>query len=297
MGATSHSQPDCGVHAAESRSHEDEKGTPDAGTGIESASRRKLLLTAGTVTAAVGVVGGPLSGGVLADDVERQKGSVIAPPYQGEWMVLNPPGHPALADDFIGMKAGYRLPYPASAVPRHLLAKLPVSCAYGWRRPVYAPVEGTVLEMSDDAPDGEHVNLFSNAVDTLVAPPTVEDGDIRPAAGNYVVIGSDDGVAFLAHLRQGSVAVTDGMHVGLGEFLGEIGNSGASLFPHLHFQLMRNWTNDITEMDELLLPYRFAIYERRTGSGFRGHSWEPVEKCVPEQGVRFRVPPNSNTKV
>ena len=202
---------------------------------------------------------------------------------------MNPPGHPDLADDFIGMKEGHRLPYSASSVSRHLVTKMDVSRAYGWGRPVYAPVAGTVIEVSNDEPDRERLNLGGDAVGTLVSPPVIEDGNIRPAAGNYVTISSDEGISFLAHLRRGSVPVTEGMHVTPGEFLGEVGNSGASLFPHLHYQLMSEWTTDVSKVEDVLLPYQFSDYEKRVGNLLQGYAWETVKNCVPAQRERFRT--------
>lgn len=205
---------------------------------------------------------------------------------------MNTPGHPDSADDFVGMSGGKRLPYSAASIPRHLLSKMPVSRAYGWGRPVYAPIEGTVLEASTDEPDRERVNLIGDAVTTLVSPPSVTEDDVRPAAGNYVLIESDQAIAFLAHLRQGSVVVTEGGQVTAGALLGEVGNSGASLFPHLHLQLMSEWTTDLPAVEELLVPYRFSEYEQRVGNWLRGYSWRRVENRTPQQGERFRITPD-----
>lgn len=57
--------------------------------------------------------------------------------------------------------------------------------------------------------------------------------------GNHVVIDHGEGVfALCAHLRRGSVTVAVGDDVVAGQQLGEVGNSGYSSEPHLHFQLM-----------------------------------------------------------
>lgn len=42
------------------------------------------------------------------------------------------------------------------------------------------------------------------------------------------------------HMRQGSVAVRRGQRVSAGERLGQVGLSGKTIFPHLHFQLARD---------------------------------------------------------
>jgi len=58
-------------------------------------------------------------------------------------------------------------------------------------------------------------------------------------AGNYVLVGHrglpDVSATLYAHLRTGSLAVMAGQRVKKGQKLGEVGSSGASLLPHLHF--------------------------------------------------------------
>ena len=57
-------------------------------------------------------------------------------------------------------------------------------------------------------------------------------------AGNYVALRLDDGrYAFYEHLRPGSVAVRVGQRVHRGEVLGQLGFTGASVGPHLHFHV------------------------------------------------------------
>jgi hypothetical protein len=55
-------------------------------------------------------------------------------------------------------------------------------------------------------------------------------------AGNYVVVGTRRGVyAIYGHIRPGTVRVRVGQRVPTGRRLGELGNSGNSTAPHLHF--------------------------------------------------------------
>jgi len=87
-----------------------------------------------------------------------------------------------------------------------------------WEAPVYSPCSGYVETARMDVPD--------NALGTT---------NFAEMWGNYVIIRLDTGGwALLAHLRQGSVAVSSGVHVGHGAYIGLVGNSGRSPVPHLH---------------------------------------------------------------
>lgn len=52
--------------------------------------------------------------------------------------------------------------------------------------------------------------------------------------GNCIVLKCGDAELFMAHLKRGSIAVTVGEDVTTGQPLGNIGNSGKTLEPHLH---------------------------------------------------------------
>lgn len=56
--------------------------------------------------------------------------------------------------------------------------------------------------------------------------------------GNHVILEWCNVLPLHAHLRNGSVLVCPGDRVRPGDVLGGVGNSGASLQPHLHFQVM-----------------------------------------------------------
>lgn len=102
---------------------------------------------------------------------------------------------------------------------------------------VLAPAAGVVVACRDDLPDNapgtiDHVNNWGNFV------------IIRMACGRHVE---------LSHLRMGSLRVRPGDAVRVGEALGECGNSGYSMYPHLHLQVQSGpWLGDAT------LPFNFA---------------------------------------
>lgn len=78
-------------------------------------------------------------------------GLIVDPPLKGEWAILNPPGHPRLAFDFLAAK-GRKLPYAPGLFLRHLFSTISVEETYAWRKPVFAPADGVVVACWDGAP-------------------------------------------------------------------------------------------------------------------------------------------------
>ena len=59
--------------------------------------------------------------------------------------------------------------------------------------------------------------------------------------GNYVAVQHQDGkVTYYAHMKKWSVAVSNGQHVSCGQKLGQMGSSGWSTGPHIHFGVKKN---------------------------------------------------------
>src|SRR5699024_8364872 len=66
-----------------------------------------------------------------------------------------------------------------------------------------------------------------------------EDIDVEDADGNAVILDLGDGnFVMYAHLQPGSPTVEVGDTVSRGDVVGLVGNSGNSVAPHLHLQLM-----------------------------------------------------------
>jgi hypothetical protein len=92
--------------------------------------------------------------------------------------------------------------------------------------PVYAVADATVVASRNDLDDQ--------------VPGKLPDGlPLDEADGNFAILELANGVyALYAHMRKGSVALAAGAHVRQGEQIGNVGNSGNTQAPHLHFQLM-----------------------------------------------------------
>jgi Peptidase family M23 len=84
-------------------------------------------------------------------------------------------------------------------------------------RPVRAPCAGTVKTLRNDQPDQQ-----------------VPQMDRRALEGNFVRLSCGAYEVFIAHLKQGSVAVKVGQEIAVGDTIAAVGNSGLSTEPHLH---------------------------------------------------------------
>lgn len=190
---------------------------------------------------------------------------IINPPVKGEWAIMNPPGHPRLALDFLATK-GKKLPYPGSTFFRHLLGSISVEDTYAWRQPVFAPLDGVVAACSDGTPDRERISLLRDLVKLLIFPPK-GGSPFQAYGGNYIILKCGSVYPLLAHLRCGSLRVKVGDHVQAGDQLGEVGNSGSSVQPHLHFQVMKN--ENPFPLFENLLPFRLRKIQKRIGQDWK----------------------------
>ena len=112
-------------------------------------------------------------------------------------------------------------------------------------QPVYAVVDGTVVVADDGNPDlrvGQHR----------------EEPTPANAGGNRLVIDIGDGrFAEYAHLQQGSVSVRPGERVARGRHIANVGSSGTTGGPHLHFQV----TDGPSVVFADGMPYVFDSFE------------------------------------
>ena len=161
------------------------------------------------------VVQPPLRGGGWVDF----NGCCASLQHRGAVMAFNgvPKAPERFAIDFMTLDSDRRL--MSGAVARN-----ESYAAYG--APVYAVADGTVIEAYDGV--AERI-------------PTKPREQIRfdTAGGNYVVTDIGHGhYAFFAHLKTGSVRVKIGERVKAGAIIGELGDTGNSDAPHLHFHVM-----------------------------------------------------------
>lgn len=212
---------------------------------------------------------------------------VVDFPLRGEWMAVNTPARriPSHGTDMLGQRYAYDfvrvdptrkgMPFYRATTLHYLLAGVSLEDCYGWGQPIHSPVEGVVLQAEDGWPERQRLHplkdLFMALKNGLTFNPK-RLTDFRRLGGNHIIIETAIGYVLLAHARTGSIRVSKGDGVELGRHLADVGHSGNSTAPHLHFHLM--------DRQDLLaaqgIPCCFREYEV-----LRDKAWIRVENGIP----------------
>ena len=167
----------------------------------------------------------------------------IAPPFEGQWLVLQG-GRSPLQNHHL---AAYNQHFALDLVRLengHIFAfagETGNAAVHSWEQPLLSPVDGTVVVARDEMDDADGANFVTAAAD---------------AAGNVIVIELDTGLfVVLAHLRHGTLRVSDGDRVRKGDPLALAGNSGNTTMPHLHLQVQTHV--DLWNPDNRSVPFAF----------------------------------------
>lgn len=175
-------------------------------------------------------------------------------PFDGEWVVTA--GGQSLDTNYHATTAAYRWGYDftkAKDGKRYSSDGKSLDDYYCYGQPVLAPTGGEVIDLEDGHKD--------NDPDTF---------DSESVLGNHLVIKVDEHeYLFVAHMKKDSLAVQKGEEISAGDKIGECGNSGRSLQPHVHYHLQNATDFPVSEG----LPLRFSHY---IADG------QPVDKGMPE---------------
>ena len=198
-----------------------------------------LVMAAGALVLAFDVgrasLGPRLTGAV--DPVVR-----IAPPFEGEWLVLQGGYSPLQSHHLSAYNQHFAVDMVHLDDGRIFTDGTGNAGVNSWEQPLVSPVDGTVVVARGDMEDSEGLNLVT---------------DVADAAGNVVIIELDNGLfVVLAHLRQGTLRVSEGDRVRTGDPLGLVGNSGNTTMPHLHLQVQTHI--DLWHPDNRSVPFAFG---------------------------------------
>lgn len=142
---------------------------------------------------------------------------------------------------------------------------------YCYGKPLLAVADARVVSVQDTIPDNPGNNPAESRSITLAN-----------IIGNYVVLDIGKGCfALYGHLKPGSVRVKPGQRVKVGEVVGQLGNSGNSDAPHLHFHL----TDGPSPLASEGIPYVLPNFTRRgvteDPAVLEGWQWLPKAESVP----------------
>ena len=221
--------------------------------------------------------------GALSDPV------VVAFPLRGEgWVAVTTPATrvPSHGTDMLGQRYAYdflrldrRSRYHPAGVLRTLILGVPTRECYAWGAPVHSPVDGEVVRAVDGVPERRRVHPIREAFSLIRNAVTFRPSKLSAIVGNHVVVRFGQHYAVFAHLALGSVNVSAGDRVAVGDLLGRVGHTGNSTSPHLHFQLM-----DSAD----------PLTARGVACAFRGYeverdgTWVPVGAGIPRRGEWLR---------
>ena len=144
---------------------------------------------------------------------------------------------------------------------------------------VHAPVDGEVVTASDGYPERDWIHPIADMLRMIKNGFTFTPEKIPDLLGNHVILRFGDVYAGFAHLAPGTVAVTSGQRVEVGEVLGQVGHTGNSTSPHLHFQLMDSPDLMVAKG----IPCAFRDYEVE-----RDGEWVRVTDGIPGRRERLR---------
>lgn len=219
---------------------------------------------------------------------------IIEFPLRGEWQAPTTPAKriPSHGTDRMGLRFAFdfvqvdwenkRKPFYSTSFTRYFFFGVPLDKCYCWGKPIFAPCDGEIVTVRDGIPERAVVHWV---VDSAIAIKNAHSfneykDDFSQIAGNYLVMKCQNNVymAFV-HLQTNSIKGAVGDRVRKGEQLGNVGHSGNSTSPHLHFQLMDS--SDIAKSNGL--PFLFEEYEV-----YRNGVWESVYDQIPADTDRIR---------
>ncbi|MDD4233639.1 MAG: urea transporter [Candidatus Cloacimonetes bacterium] len=149
--------------------------------------------------------------------------------------------------------------------------ELTLSDYYSYGKSVYAAAAGYVAKVVNSIPDN-----------------SIGDANTIDNWGNYVSISHGYGFYSLyAHLKEGSVKLSEGDYVKVGEKIAQVGNSGRSFVPHLHFQAQAGAEAGSRSLYCNILNYKQACAEggyRFVASGIPQEG-EMISALIPEKDL------------
>ena len=227
---------------------------------------------------------------------------VVEFPLRGEWVAPHTPGDkiPSHGTDSLGQRYAYdffqtdlmsknKLKFYKSSVAKYLTLGISINDCYCYKEKIYSPVDGEVIFVKDGVNEPRYLHPVLDflkviartiyaTIQGLFLP--VHKIQLHKFIGNYVIIKFEEYYAFFAHISPGTIPVKEGQMVSAGDIIGEVGHSGNSTAPHLHFHIM-------DEPD--LLTAKGVLCSFKKHYVFNDSEWEKIENGIPNSSQRIRL--------
>ncbi|MDH5407376.1 MAG: M23 family metallopeptidase, partial [Gammaproteobacteria bacterium] len=154
-----------------------------------------------------------------------------------------------------------------------------VKDTYTWSKPIYSPVDGIVVASDDKEEDRMRISFIYDLFSLLINMPKESDG-FEKFGGNHIMIKTGEVYILLCHLKNNSAKVKKGDIVKSGQQIAEAGNSGSSIQPHLHIQVMKN--EQYFPLFKNLLPFKIS-----SGKVKQGNNWISQSNIKPENKTHY----------
>lgn len=216
-------------------------------------------------------------------------------PLRGEWFTEVSPGDrlPSHGTNRFGLRYAFVFIQVDWENPKHpthdennfgyFTKGIPLESYYCFGKPVYSPFSGEVVTVENNMLDGEKASWVqdqTSAIRNSLFFDPKRDG-FETVAGNYVVIKKEDKIyAVFCHLQSDSIVIKVGEKVQKGQRIGNVGHTGNSTEPHLHFHL----ADAANPENARGFPFVFEQYEK-----YENSKWQKVTNEIPaaKDHIRF----------
>ena len=135
---------------------------------------------------------------------------------------------------------------------------LQIANYYSYKQKIYAPLDGYVVDICDEYEDTQ---IRENR--PIIC-------DCRDVKGNYILIKhKHNEYSLIAHILKNSFQVKIGDMVKTGDYIAQVGNSGNSNGPHIHYQVQDGF--DFEKAKGIPISFQNIIIKRNKKRVFRNY--------------------------
>jgi len=146
-----------------------------------------------------------------------------------------------------------------------------------WGKPILCPGDGRIVSVANELQDNAFYKPPIFDVEEHIKHP---EESMEKHFGNHVIIDHSNGeFSVLAHMLKGSVQADINDKVKRGKLIGNIGTSGDSFFPHIHYQFQ----NGRSMLKSEGLPNKFESFDL-----VMGYVTRRIENLCPSTGMVIR---------